>query len=400
MKLVLNLLGVLLVLGLTWLLSRDRRNISVRMLLKGLAVQFVLAFLLVKIPAGRFVVSGVSDAVSGVVSCGQEGLSFVFGALADSTQPTGMIFAVQVLGNIVFLSALVGLLYHLGVLSFIVKWIGKGVGRLMGTSEVESFVAVANMFLGQTDSPVLVSRYLPSMTDSEIMVVLVSGMGSMSVSILGGYTALGIPMEYLLISSTLVPVGSIMIAKAIFPQNEPVREISDLCMDPGSGHANAIEAVAEGAVTGMKMALSIGATLIAMVALVGLVNRMLGVFGISLEQIFSWVFAPVGLFLGLDPADILREGELLGSKLVLNEFVAFQELGTIIGTLDPRTAMVCTISLCGFANFSSLGICVSGIAVLCPEKRGTLARLVFRAMLGGVLVSILSAMVVGVIGLL
>lgn len=400
MKLVLNLLGVLLVLGLTWLLSRDRRNISLKMLLKGLAVQFILAFLLVKIPAGRFVVSRVSDAVSGVVSCGQDGLRFVFGSLADSTQPTGMIFAVQVLGNIVFLSALVGLLYHLGVLSFIVKWIGKGVGRLMGTSEVESFVAVANMFLGQTDSPVLVSRYLPAMTDSEIMVVLVSGMGSMSVSILGGYTALGIPMEYLLISSTLVPVGSIMIAKAIFPQNEPVHEISDLRMDPGSGHANAIEAVAEGAVTGMKMALSIGATLIAMVALVGLVNRVLGVFGVSLEQIFAWVFAPVGLFLGLDPADILREGELLGSKLVLNEFVAFQELGTILDTLDPRTAMVCTISLCGFANFSSLGICVSGIAVLCPEKRGTLARLVFRAMLGGVLVSILSAMVVGVIGLL
>ena len=395
-----NLLGIVLVLGLTFFLSRDRRAVALPMLARGMAAQFLIAFILVKIPAGRFAVSRVSDVVSGVIGCGQAGLSFVFGSLADSAQPTGMIFAVQVLGNIVFLSALVSLLHYLGALGWIIKWIGRGVGRLMGTSEVESFVAVANMFLGQTDSPVLVSKYLPSMTDSEIMVVLVSGMGSMSVSILGGYTALGIPMEYLLISSTLVPIGSILIAKLLFPQTEPVRPLSSIQMDRRAGHANAIEAVAEGAVTGMQMALSIGATLIAMVALVTLVNRVLGIVGLTLEQLFSYVFAPVGFFLGLSPAEIPLEGGLLGSKLVLNEFVAFQQLGALLPTLEPRTAMVCTISLCGFANFSSLGICVSGIAVLCPEKRGTLARLVVRAMVGGVLVSILSALVVGLISLL
>lgn len=221
-------------------------------------------------------------------------------------------------------------------------------GKLMGTSEVESFVAVANMFLGQTDSPILVSKYLGQMTDSEVMVVLVSGMGSMSVSILGGYTALGIPMEYLLIASTLVPVGSIMVA---------------------------------------------------MVALVAAVNKLLGVCGISLQQVFSYVFAPFGFFLGLDPSEILLEGNLLGSKLVLNEFVAFQQLGGMISSMDYRTGMICAISLCGFANFSSLGICVSGIAVLCPEKKSTLARLVFKAMLGGVAVSLIGAMVVGLVTL-
>lgn len=337
-----------MVLAIMYLISWKKKNISVKMLVKAVIAQFLIAVILVKVPAGRYVVSKVSDAVTSVINCGQDGLSFVFGSLADSTAAAGSVFAIQVLGNIVFLSALVSFLYYIGILGFVVKWIGKAVGKLMGTSEVESFVAVANMFLGQTDSPILVSKYLGQMTDSEVMVVLVSGMGSMSVSILGGYTALGIPMEYLLIASTLVPVGSIMVA---------------------------------------------------MVALVAAVNKLLGVCGISLQQVFSYVFAPFGFFLGLDPSEILLEGNLLGSKLVLNEFVAFQQLGGMISSMDYRTGMICAISLCGFANFSSLGICVSGIAVLCPEKKSTLARLVFKAMLGGVAVSLIGAMVVGLVTL-
>lgn len=397
MKAILNLLGIVVVLGILWLISWKRKDVSFKMLLKGMIAQFIIALILVKVPAGRMVVSKISDAVTGVINCGSNGLSFVFGSLADSTAPTGMIFAVQVLGNIVFLSALVSLLYYIGVLNFVVKWIGKAVGWIMGSSEVESFVAVANMFLGQTDSPILISKYLGKMTDSEIMVVLVSGMGSMSVSILGGYTALGIPMEYLLIASALVPIGSIMVSKIIFPQTEEVHEVGDIKMDNKGNNANVIEAVSEGAVTGMQMALSMGASLIAMVALVALINKGLGVFGISLEQIFSYVFAPFGALMGLDPSEILMEGNLLGSKLVINEFVAFEQLGKIISSMDPRTAIMATISLCGFANFSSLGICVSGIGILCPEKKSTLARLVFRAMIGGVAVSLLSAMTVGFI---
>ncbi len=397
MKAILNLLGIVVVIGILWLISWKRKDVSFKMLLKGMIAQFIIALILVKVPAGRMVVSKISDAVTGVINCGSNGLSFVFGSLADSTAPTGMIFAIQVLGNIVFLSALVSLLYYIGVLNFVVKWIGKAVGWIMGSSEVESFVAVANMFLGQTDSPILISKYLNKMTDSEIMVVLVSGMGSMSVSILGGYTALGIPMEYLLIASALVPIGSIMVSKIIFPQTEEVHEVGDIKMDNKGNNANVIEAVSEGAVTGMQMALSMGASLIAMVALVALINKGLGVFGISLEQIFSYVFAPFGALMGLDPSEILLEGNLLGSKLVINEFVAFEQLGKIISSMDPRTAIMATISLCGFANFSSLGICVSGIGILCPEKKSTLARLVFRAMIGGVAVSLLSAMTVGFI---
>ena len=282
-----------MVLAIMYLISWKKKNISVKMLVKAVIAQFLIAVILVKVPAGRYVVPKVSDAVTSVINCGQDGLSFVFGSLADSTAAAGSVFAIQVLGNIVFLSALVSFLYYIGILGFVVKWIGKAVGKLMGTSEVESFVAVANMFLGQTDSP--------------------------------------------------MPV--------------------------------------------------------AMVALVAAVNKLLGVCGISLQQVFSYVFAPFGFFLGLDPSEILLEGNLLGSKLVLNEFVAFQQLGSMISSMDYRTGMICAISLCGFANFSSLGICVSGIAVLCPEKKSTLARLVFKAMLGGVAVSLISAMVVGLVTL-
>lgn len=399
MQFIYSIIGILLVLGIVYAISFNRKSVSLSLIGKALIVQFIIALILVRIPLGQQVVSVVSTGVTKVINCGQAGLNFVFGSLADSGAKTGFIFAIQTLGNIVFLSALVSLLYYVGILGFVVKWIGKGVGKIMKSSEVESFVAVANMFLGQTDSPILVSKYLGRMTDSEIMVVLVSGMGSMSVSILGGYIALGIPMEYLLIASTMVPIGSIIIAKILLPQTEPVQKIDDIKMDNKGNNANVIDAIAEGASTGAQMAFSIGASLIAFVGLVSLINMMLSGLGIRLEQIFSYVFAPFGFLMGFDHKNILLEGNLLGSKLILNEFVSFQQLGHLIKSLDYRTALVATISLCGFANLSSLGICVSGIAVLCPEKRGTLARLVFRAMIGGIAVSMLSAFIVGIVTL-
>lgn len=399
MKLVLNILGIAVVLVLAFLISWDRKNIKWKAVAKAVVAQFLIAILLVKIPIGKTIVSVLSDGVTAVINCGQSGLSFVFGSLADSSAPAGSIFIIQTLGNIIFVSALVSLLYYIGVLGFVVKWIGKAVGKLMGTTEVESFVAVANMFLGQTDSPILVSKYIRNLTDSEILVILVSGMGSMSVSILGGYHALGIPMDYLLIASAMVPVGSILIAKMLLPQTEEVQSISEVKMDNKGNNANVIDAIAEGASTGMQMVISIAASLVGIIGIVAVINMILGFAGISLEQIFSYIFAPFGFLMGLDTSNILLEGSLLGNKLIINEFVAFQDLGNILESLDYRTGIVCAISLCGFANLSSLGVCVSGIAVLCPEKKSTLSRLVFRAMLGGVLVSILSAMIVGLITL-
>ena len=397
MKFLVNVIGIFVVIAILFLISWNRKQIQWKSVLKGLIAQFIIAILLVKVPVGKMIVSAISNGITAVINCGADGLSFVFGDLLDASFAN--VFIVQVLGNIIFVSALVSVLYYIGVLGFVVKWIGKAVGKLMGTTEVESFVAVANMFLGQTDSPILVSKYLKSMTDSEVMVVLVSGMGSMSVSILGGYHALGIPMEHLLIASALVPVGSILVSKMILPQTDTPLNISDVKMDNKGNNSNVIEAIAEGAGIGMQMVLAIAASLVGIIGIVAVINMFLGMAGIRLEQIFSYIFAPIGFLMGLDGNEILMEGTWLGNKLILNEFVAFQDLGSVIQELDFRTSMICSISLCGFANISSLGICVSGIAVLCPEKKSTLSRLALKAMIGGVFVSILSAMIVGLITL-
>ncbi|RQN12842.1 NupC/NupG family nucleoside CNT transporter [Clostridium butyricum] len=400
MKIFISIFGIIVVLGFMYLLSSNRKEIPYKTVIKALGIQFVIAFLLVKFPLGRLIVQKISDVVTGVLNCGREGLLFVFGSLADGGAPTGFVFGIQTLGNIIFVSALVGALYYLGVIGFIVKIIGKAVGKVLGTSQVESFVAVANMFLGQTESPILVSKYLGKMTKSEIVVVLVSGMGSMSATIIGGYTALGIPMENLLIASALVPMGSMAIAKILTPEVEKGENLDNLSIDNKGDNANILSAISEGAINGMNTALAIGASLIAVLGLVAIVNMFLGYFGLSLEQIFSYVFAPLGFLMGLEGSEVLTAGQLLGSKLVLNEFVAFQSLGEIINSLSERTGLILSISLAGFANVSSIGVCISGIAALCPEKRNILAKLAFKSMLGGFSVSVLSGMIVGIITLL
>ena len=400
MKVIMSLLGIAVVFGFMYLLSSDRKNIPYKTVIKALGIQLLIAVVLLKFPLGRYVVQKISDVVTSVLNCGKDGIAFVFGSLADSSSATGNIFGIQTLGNIIFVSALVGALYYLGVVGFIVKVIGKAVGKVLGTSHVESFVAVANMFLGQTESPILVSKYLGKMTKSEIVVVLVSGMGSMSATIIGGYTALGIPMEYLLIASALVPMGSIALSKVLMPETEETFDVEELKIDNKGDNENILSAIAEGAMSGLQTALAIGASLIAILGLVAIVNLILGFFGLNLEKIFSYIFAPFGYLMGLDGSEVFIAGNLLGSKLVLNEFVAFQSLGQIISELSYRTGLILSVSLAGFANIASIGICISGISALCPEKRNILSKLAFKSMLAGFSVSLLSAIIVGLVTLI
>ena len=415
MSIVLNILGILVLLGTLYLLSSNKKDVNKKMILKAFVIQFVVAFLLVKFPLGRMALQKVSDGVTNILSYGAQGLTFIFGSLENAGAPTGFIFGIQVLGNIIFISSLVAALYYLGVLGAVVKVVGGIIGKTLGTSNVESFVAVANVFLGQTESPILVSKYLGRMTESEIMLVLISGMGSMSATVLMGYTAMGIPMENLLIAGALVPLGSIIVSKLILP--ESIKEVAsventslasaecavavdtteEVSIDNKGDNANLISAISQGANDGLQMALGIGASLIAIISLVALVNGILGVVGISLEQILSYVFAPIGFLMGLAKEDVFTAGQLLGSKLILNEFVAFGQLGQILNTLDYRTGLMMSISLAGFANIASMGICISGISVFCPEKRNVLAKLAFKGMIGGFCVSLLSALIVGLI---
>ncbi len=400
MKIVLNILGLALSVAICWLLSSNRKAIPWKKIGIAFGAELLITFIIVKIPLGQKVITILSDGITAVINCGNEGLEFVFGDLFTGGSSGIYVFIVQSLGNIIFVSALVSALYYLGVIGFVVKWIGKAVGKLTGTTEVESFVAVANMFLGHTDSPILVAKYIKDLTDSEIFVILVSGMGSMSASILGGYSALGIPMSSLLTASALVPIGSIMVSKIICPQTEEVKSISGVKMDNKGSNTNVIDALSEGTNTGIQMVISIGASIVGFVGVVALINMILGIAGISLSQIFSYIFAPFGFLMGLEGDAVFMEGSLLGNKLILNEFIAFGDLAGRLSSLDARTALVCTISLCGFANISSMGMCIGGIGVLAPEKRGTISRLIFKAMLGGVFVSINSALLVSIASLL
>ncbi len=399
MKILLNAFGLVFVFAICWLLSYNRKAIKWKNIGIMFAVEFIIAFIIVKLPIGQKIVTVLSDAVTAVINCGNEGLEFVFGDLFTGGSTGMYVFIVQSLGNIIFVSSLVSALYYLGVLGFIIKWIGKAVGKVTKTTEVETFVAVANMFLGHTDSPILVAKYLPRLTDSEIFVILVSGMGSMSASILGGYSALGIPMSNLLIASALVPIGSIMVSKVMCPQTEQVESISEVKMDNKGNNTNVIDALSEGCNTGIQMVISIGASIVGFMGVMAIFDMILGVVGISMSQIFGYIFAPFGFLFGFEGADIMTAGTLLGQKLILNEFIAFGNLAPLLESLDARTGLVAIISLCGFANISSMGMCIGGIGVLCPDKRGTISRLIVKATIAGVFVSINSALLVSIVSL-
>lgn len=399
-KILLNIAGLALSLGICLLLSGNRRAVPWKKIALALGIEFVIAFIMVKVPIGAKAVSAFSEGITAVINCGNEGLEFVFGDIFTGGTTGMYVFIIQSLGNIIFVSALVSALYYLGVIGFVVKYVGIAIGKLMGTSAVESFVAVANMFLGHTDSPILVAKYLPRLTNSEIFVILVSGMGSMSASILGGYSALGIPLSALLVASALVPIGSILVSKIIFPQTEHANVISEVKMDNKGNNSNVIDALSEGANTGIHMVIAIGASIVAFMGVVALINIVLGFAGTSLDQIFGYLFAPFGYLLGLEGDAVMLEGTLLGKKLILNEFIAYGDLAGNLATLDARTILVCTISLSGFANIASMGMCISSIGTLCPEKKGTIAKLILKATLGGVLVSINSALLVSIVTLL
>lgn len=395
MNFILNIVGIIAILGVMYALSNNRKAINKMLVAKALVLQFVIAFICVKFPAGVFVVEQISNAISKVLSYAKDGLMFVFGSLADPSAAAGFIFIISVLGNIIFIGALVSVFFYTGILSFIIKRLGWLINKLIGTSDTESFICVGNIFLGQTESPLLVSKYLPSMTNSEIMMILISGMGSMSVSILGGYNALGIPVQHLVIASVLVPMGAIAIGKILYPETEFQLKTNDLEITTNKG-ANIVEAVTNGAMDGMQMIIAIAASLAAIISMVGLCNGILANFGVTLQQILGWFFYPVAFLLGVDE-HMEFAAQLLGCKMVMNEFISFEMLGKVISTLDPRTALVLSVSQAGFANIGSMGVCIGALGSLCPTRKTDVSRLIVKALIGAFFVSVMNAMFVGLI---
>ena len=396
MGIILNLLGIALVIGIAYAVSYDRKKINWKMIGKALLAQFILAIIVIKVPAGVWVIEEISNLVTAIVGFGKAGLEFVFGSFMDIPK-TGFVFIIHVLSNIIFIGALVSVLTYLGILGFVIKHLGAALGKVIGTSRVESFICVANMFLGQTESPLLIAKYLKNLTNSEILMILIAGMGSMSVSILGGYNAMGVPMQLLILASSLVPFGSIVLGKIILPEKEENESVNKVDVDRHSAGSNVIEAMSNGALDRWMVVMAIAYSLVAINGMVALIDGGLSFAGLELKQIFGWIFYPVAFLMGLDASFTDVAGQILGCKLILNEFVAYDMLMPLMDTLDYRAQAVMCITIGGFANVGSMAVCVSALGSLCPERKPDVAKLIVRALAGAFALNIMNGMIVGII---
>lgn len=394
MSLLINIFGIVVLLGLLFLLSENKKAINWKTIGIAFVLQLVFALFIVKVPIGQDLILALSNVLDRVIAYGNEGIEFVFGSLASSANATGVIFFIQTLCMIIFFSGLFSALYYMGVLGLIVRAVGGVLGKILGTSQAETFVAVANVFLGQTEAPILVRYFIDKMTRSELFVVLAAGMGSVSGSILVGYNLMGVPMESLLIACSMVPLSSLIVAKLLIPETEESK-IDKIEIDRKGANSNLIEAISSGAVDGMQLALNIAASLIAFIGLIALINGILGIVGLSLEQILGWVFTPFAFMMGIPMDDVQTVAQLLGIKISVNEFVAFSQYAEVMNTLSPRASQMVAIALAGFANIASIAICVSGISLLAPSRRKEIARVAIKAMLAGAAISYFSALIVG-----
>lgn len=371
-----------------------------RTIFVGLAIQITFAFIVLKWTTGRKMLKWLSDKVQNVIDYAGEGIGFVFGPAAD-TNEFGFVFAFQVLTIIIFFSSLIAVLYYLGVMQWVIKLIGGGLSKLLGTSRAESVSAAANIFVGQTEAPLVVRPFLPNMTKSELFAVMTGGLASIAGSVLAGYALLGIPLEYLLAASFMAAPAGLIMAKILIPEREE-SAITDFEMSKDENAVNVIDAAARGASDGLKLALNVGAMLLAFIALIALINGMLGGIGswfgfeaLTLESILGILFAPLAFAIGVPWSEAVIAGSFIGQKLVLNEFVAYAAFAPEIASLSPKTVIVVSFALCGFANLSSLAILLGGLGEMAPSRRPEIARLGVRAVAGGLLASLLSAAIAG-----
>lgn len=392
----LNFLGIIFIFFLLWLCSYTKRNIPYKTILKALIAQFIIAIILLKIPAGVWVIERISYGVTKVISYGHYGLEFVFGSLMDSAK-IGNIFILHVLGNIIFIASLVSVLTYFGILGFVVKNLGKLFSKILGTSQLESFMSVANMFLSQIESPLLISKYLKFITPSEIIMILVAGMGSISASILGGYAAMGVPMNFLIITCALVPFGSVIVAKIIMSQNQTPADVGNIKIDTKSSGSNLMEVIANGAMDGFKVVIAISASLIGVIAFVALCNGILDDFGLKLDIILGYLFYPLAFFMGFDATFTHEVAGLFGEKFLLNEFIAFSDMMGYFSTLEHRVQAMLCVAIGGFANIGSMAVCLSALGVLCPEKKGEIGKYLWASLAGAFLMNIMNAFIVGIV---
>ena len=410
MKILTGLAGIAFILALAVLLSTNRRAIRWRVVAPAFALQAGIAVLVLYIPAGRAAIDWLSLGVSGLLAYSRVGTDFIFGPLARP-DVAGNSFAIAALPVIVFFASLVSILYYLRIMPLIVRWIGGALRRIIGVSRVESLCAAANIFVGQTESPLVIRPYLAGLSPSRLFAVMASGMAGVAGTILAAYAAMGIRVDYLLAASFMAAPGGLLMAKIIMPDDpeESETEAADDILVAPEGHdddppVNIIMAAAQGAQTGLKIAAAVGAMLLSFVALIALANGLLGALGdlfgvpgLTFQKLLGLAFAPVMLLLNIPWSEAGQAGGLFCTKLVLNEFVAYIELGHVASGLSQKTVAIVTFALCGFANFSSIAIQMAVIGNLAPNQRPTIARLGVRALIAGSLSNLMSAALAGLL---
>ena len=394
-----SIIGILFIFAVAYLLSNNKKRIKWRTIIIGFLIQFGFALSVLKWSVGKYVLSKVALGVQSVIDYAQEGISFVFGSLAND----GSIFFVNVLCVIIFISAVVSILYYLGIMQFVIRVIGGALSRLLGTSQLETISSSANIFLGQTEAPLLIKPYVSKLTESELFAVMVGGLASVSGSILVGYSMLGIPIEYLISAAFMAAPAGLIVAKILCPETEHDKVQNEVEMIKDNS-ANVVDAASKGAIDGLGLVLNIAAIILAFVAVIALINGLIGWIGgwfgvsdLSLQGILGWIFSPVAAIIGVPWGEAVTAGSLIGQKLILNEFVAFSNMAPLLPELSAKTTAIVTFALCGFANISSIAILIGGIGGMAPNRKADIARLGWKAVLGGTLANLLSATIAGLL---
>src|SRR6476469_409335 len=399
-----GLVGLALILAIGILLSHNRSAIRWRVIAWGLGLQLLFAIFVLRIPAGQALFRWLGALVTGILSYSYVGSQFVFGELGKPNSSLGVIFAFQLLPAIIFVSALFAIMYYLGIMQLIVRAFAILMSRVMCASGAESLNVAASIFMGQTEAPLTIRPFLARMTRSELMTVMTSGMAHISGSIMVAYIAFGIEARHLLTAVIMTAPGTIMMAKLFEPETEVPETYGKLKLDMPKQDVNLLDAAARGTSEGLQLMLNVIAMLVSFVALVALLNGGFGAvhryvewFPSNLQTVLGWLFRPIAWAMGVSWHDSGVVGSLLGTRMVLNEFIAYAQLGPMKGQLDPRSFTIASFALAGFANFSSVGIQLGGIGAIAPGRKQDLARLGIRAMLAGTLANFLSATIAGML---
>ena len=406
--------GIAFLIGVAVLFSKNRKAINKRTIIGAFALQFLIGAFVLLVPFGQDALSAVSSGVQWVLSFANDGVAFVLGPLA--TFKIGFIFAVNVLAFVIFFASFISVLYYLGIMQIFIKVIGGGLQKALGTSKTESMSAAANIFVGQTEAPLLIKPYLAGMTSSELFAVMVGGLASVAGAVLVGYYQMGVPMEYLIAASFMAAPGGLLFAKILVPETETPKDPTEMTMK--STNVNILDAAAEGASSGMSLAINIAAMLIAIIALIAMINGGLGLIGdginslfgtnlpaLSLNYIFGFILSPIAWIIGVPWSEAMTAGGILGQKVMINEFVAYGELVKYFPQniaesgmveLSAKTRAILSFALCGFANLSSIAILLGGLGVLIPKRRHEIAKFGLIAVLGGTLSNLMSAAIAGI----